>query len=168
VVVTIRPPATAAHYRNSKSDKLFQAVIKFLASKENCKIIMLARTEEQDKAIRRMWRQYFRNGKIKIPNGVVNGLNLIWHSDLVISGGGTIIREAAALRVPAYSIFGGKIGAVDQHLADTGRLTLLRNDEDIHTKIVIDRRSQKTKSTDTMCVSLQNIVDEVVSLLDST
>ena len=59
-----------------------------------------------------------------IPDDPLNGLDLIWFSDLVISGGGTMNREAAALGVPVYSIFRGKIGAVDQYLADTGRLML--------------------------------------------
>ncbi|HEX3033504.1 MAG TPA: DUF354 domain-containing protein, partial [Thermodesulfobacteriota bacterium] len=39
------------------------------------------------------------------PPSVVEGVNLIWQSDLVISGGGTMNREAAALGVPVYSIF---------------------------------------------------------------
>jgi predicted glycosyltransferase len=46
-------------------------------------------------------------------------LNLIWYSDLVISGGGTMNREAAALGVPVYSIFLGKSGAVDRYLSST-------------------------------------------------
>ena len=48
------------------------------------------------------------------PNRAFDGLNLIWFSDLVISGGGTMNREAAALGVPVYSIFRGKIGGVDR------------------------------------------------------
>ena len=56
-------------------------------------------------------------GKLIIPDHVVGGLNLIWFSDLVISGGGTMNREAAALGVPVYSIFRGKIGAVDRYLS---------------------------------------------------
>jgi hypothetical protein len=52
-------------------------------------------------------------------------LNLIWHSDLVVSGGGTMNREAAALGVPAFSIFRGPLAAVDRHLEAQGRLVLL-------------------------------------------
>ena len=57
------------------------------------------------------------SGKIVIPDQVLDGLNLMWYSDLVISGGGTMNREAAALRVPVYSIFRGRMGAVDKYLA---------------------------------------------------
>ena len=55
-----------------------------------------------------------------VPEHVVDGLDMIWASDLVISGGGTMNREAAALGVPVYSIFRGKIGAVDQYLSEAG------------------------------------------------
>jgi len=50
-------------------------------------------------------------GRILIPEHVIDGLNIIWYSDFVISGGGTMNREAAALGVPVYSIFRGKTGA---------------------------------------------------------
>ena len=73
---------------------------------------------------------------------MINGLNLIWHSDFVVSGGGTMNREAAALGVPVYSIFRGKIGAVDQYLAHNGRLTLLENVEDVKTKMEIVSRDK--------------------------
>jgi uncharacterized protein len=71
----------------------------------------------------------------------VDGLNLIWNSDLVISGGGTMNREAAALGVPVYSIFRGRLGAVDQYLAETGRLVVVEKIEDIPAKIALKRRA---------------------------
>ena len=77
-----------------------------------------------------------------IPTSPVDGLNLIWFSDLVVSGGGTMNREAAALEIPVYSIFRGKIGAVDRYLADSGRLMLLESVEDVRTKIQLKRREK--------------------------
>ena len=68
---------------------------------------------------------------VPIPDQVLNGLNLVWYSDLVISGGGTMIREAAALEVPAYSIFAGSIGAVDKYLEKLGRLVFIKDEHDI-------------------------------------
>jgi hypothetical protein len=70
-------------------------------------------------------------------------MNLIWHSDLVVSGGGTMNREAAALGVPVYSIFRGQIGAVDRELARQGRLVLIESEEEAETKIKIARRERK-------------------------
>ena len=43
-------------------------------------------------------------------------------------------REAAALGVPVYSIFRGKLGAVDRYLAREGRLVLIENREDVRSK----------------------------------
>ena len=74
---------------------------------------------------------------------MVDGLNLVWHSDFVISGGGTMNREAAALGVPVYSIFRGKLGAVDRYLAQHHRLILIESVEDVRAKISPVRRPKK-------------------------
>ena len=165
IVVTIRPPATAAHYHTSRSDELFRAVIDHITRQPETRIIMLPRTEEQTLQIKKMWPQYFDREKIIIPKQVLNGLNLIWHSDLVISAGGTMIREAAALDVPAYSIFGGKIGAVDRYLATTGRLTLLDGSDDVRTRIVIKKRHRPVNPATYHRPALMIIVDAVDSVL---
>jgi predicted glycosyltransferase len=41
-----------------------------------------------------------------------------------------MLREAAYLGVPAYSIFKGTIGAVDRYLASIGRLSVLSSASD--------------------------------------
>ena len=50
-------------------------------------------------------------------------------------------REAAALGVPVYSIFRGKIGDVDRYLADSGRLILLESIDDVRTKLTVAKRN---------------------------
>ena len=140
LVVTIRPPATEAHYHNPLSEELFKSSLDFLASKKGTRIVVLPRGDNQKEWIERKWGQRLSERKIVIPDKVVDGLSLIWCSDLVISGGGTMNREAAALGVPVYSIFSGMLGAVDQYLCSTGRLTLLRSEGDIRNKIALVRR----------------------------
>jgi len=81
-----------------------------------------------------------------MPDKVLNGLDLIWHSDLVISGGGTMNREAAAMGVPVYSIFRGKLGAVDRYLSETGRLSLIQSRADVSAKIKVAKRQQRASS----------------------
>jgi uncharacterized protein len=122
LVVTVRPPADEAHYHNPESDKLFHAVVDFLGEKTEVRMVVLPRNERQVDSIKHLWPELVSSGKILIPDRVVDGLNLLWFSDLAISGGGTMNREAAALGVPVYSIFRGTIGAVDHYLAETGRL----------------------------------------------
>ena len=41
-----------------------------------------------------------------------------------------MVREAAYLGVPSYSIFQGRLGAVDRHLASLGRLHLIGSPAD--------------------------------------
>lgn len=136
VIVTIRPPASEAHYHNPDSDKLFLNVVQFLGGRPGIRMIILPRNEiAQKNLIRETWPEWCKDGKIIIPDQTLNGLDLIWHSDLVISGGGTMNREAAALGVPVYSIFRGKLGAVDRNLVKEGRLTLVETVEDITRKI---------------------------------
>lgn len=168
VVVTIRPPATVAHYHNSESDELFVEVVDYLCCNPNTRIIIVPRTEEQSVKIRKKWPKFFEIGKIMIPEQVVDGLNLIWYSDMVLSGGGTMIREAAALNVPAYSFFRGTIGAIDKYLSETGRLTLLNSVEDVHNKIMVQKRHRPPRPDHLNSKALQCIVDKIIEMVDGT
>jgi len=166
IVITIRPPATEAHYHNPQSEELFETTINFLGNKENTRLVLLPRNERQETKVRKMWPEFCSDSKIIIPEHVVDGLNLMWYSDLVISGGGTMNREAAALGVPVYSIFRGTIGAVDRYLANAGRLILLESVEDVKTKIVVEQRHRPVRPEDSNNATLQSIVASIISVLE--
>ncbi len=165
LVVTIRPPAVEAHYHQPESDELFRAVVEYLTNQPNVKMLVLPRNNRQQRAISELWSNLISSGKLIIPSHVVNGLDLIWSADLVISGGGTMNREAAALGVPVYSIFRGRIGSVDRYLADQGRLVLLEKVEDVRTRINLVKRSHDAKPRSTDCFAMRDIVDEVSAVL---
>ncbi|TMQ31214.1 MAG: DUF354 domain-containing protein [Nitrospirae bacterium] len=167
LVVTLRPPASEAHYHNPQSDELFEAAIEFLSKKPDVKLVALPRNEKQAICLKQRWPDLFSNGKMRIPEHVVDGLNLIWYSDLVISGGGTMNREAAALGVPVYSIFRGKIGAVDHYLSMRGRLVLLESVQDVHTKILLVRRNRPAMPQNGDGTALSSIVKQIVAIMDS-
>jgi predicted glycosyltransferase len=57
-----------------------------------------------------------------VPEHAVDAQSLIALADLVVSAGGTMNREAAALGVPVYTTYGGRIGGVDEMLIRDGRL----------------------------------------------
>lgn len=166
LVTTVRPPANEAHYHNPESEALFDAVIQLLSETPRSKIILLPRNRRQEILIRQAWPELFATGQIVVPERAVDGLNLIWHSDLVISGGGTMNREAAALDVPVYSIFRGKIGAVDRHLADCGRLVLLESVADVRNKIALCRRWRGTELRMDTSQALKGIVSHVTHILE--
>jgi len=167
LVVTIRPPATEAHYHDPQSDELFEAAVEFVSKKAEVKLVALPRNEKQATYLRKRWPEIFSNGTMRIPEKIVDGLSLIWYSDLVISGGGTMNREAAALGVPVYSIFRGKIGAVDRYLSKTGRLVLIEGREDLHDKILLVRRERPERPQVRPTAALEFIVEQIVAAAES-
>ena len=130
------------------------------------RVILLPRNEKQARVLRKDWAQWIQNRKIIIPEHVVDGLNLIWISDLVISGGGTMNREAAALGVPVYSIFRGSIGAVDKYLASNGRLVLIESPQEIRTKVALKPRVRASGGSDQTSLVLDSIVDAIISIAE--
>jgi predicted glycosyltransferase len=167
LVVTLRPPATEAHYHNSESEVLLNAVFEVISQTPNIKVVLVPRTARQEAELRTRWPELFDSGKVIVPQRAVDGLDLIWFSDVVISGGGTMNREAAALGVPVYSIFRGKIGAVDQYLEKSGRLVLLRIADDVRTKLKLVRRDIGTRSPEENRKTLGAIVDHIVAIAES-
>ena len=166
-IVTIRPPATEAHYHNPESEKLFIAVVERLADHRDLRMVILPRNEKKQTAwIKNKWSSLCDEGKIIIPDHALNGLDLIWFSDLVISGGGTMNREAAALGVPVYSIFRGKIGSVDRYLSEKGKLVLLTNLEEVKTKLRVKRRDKSQQFNKQSRPALETIVNQITSILE--
>jgi predicted glycosyltransferase len=167
LLVTLRPPATEAHYHNPESDKLMGAALQFLTSRPGVRVVLLPRNERQAAILRNAWADCIAEGKIIFPPHVVDGLNLIWHSDLVISGGGTMNREAAALGVPVYSIFRGKIGAVDRYLEAAGRLVLIESAQDIQSKVILERRDPASRDFSAGSPALRSISEAIISIAEN-
>ena len=169
LLITVRPPATEAHYHNPESEKLLTEALNRFVINPGTRILLLPRNKRQEAELRSVWAGALAAGKILIPQHVEDGLNLIWNSDLVISGGGTMNREAAAMGVPVYSIFRGKIGAVDRYLVDQGLLVLLETAEDVRSKIKAVRRARSPHSFDgTNSPALETIVLNIISIVEST
>jgi len=167
LVVTVRPPATEAHYHNAESELLLHTVLEFLGQQPNVKIVLLPRTGKQEAELHREWPELFADGRIIVPEHVVDGLDLIWHSDLVISGGGTMNREAAALGVPVYSIFRGKLGSVDGYLAETGHLVLLASPQDVRNCIDLKKRKPLGGTGNGNFATRNTIVDNIARVLET-
>jgi hypothetical protein len=82
--------------------------------------IVLPRTEEQREYVRAL-----ELPSVIVPEQAVDAQSLIALADLVVSAGGTMNREAAALGVPVYTTYGGRLGGVDEALIRDGRLVPL-------------------------------------------
>jgi hypothetical protein len=65
-----------------------------------------------------------------VPERALDGPAMIAASDLVLSAGGTMNREAAALGVPAWSVFTGPAPFIDMCLEQEGRLRWARTEQE--------------------------------------
>ena len=119
VLVVMRPPAARAHYHDPRSEAVFDALLDRIAAQDGAHARVLSRDEEDR---RRLEARFPGHARIRDLRATLDGLDLIWNSDLVVSGGGTMTREAAALGIPSYSLFTGAIGAVDHRLFEEGRI----------------------------------------------
>jgi len=130
ILAVIRPPSSTGHYHNPKSEITCLALLDQIANGEDGVVgWVVPRTREEEHQLAE--RYAHAADKIIIQTKAVNGLDLIWRADLVISGGGTMTREAAVMGVPAYTIFASQLGAVDRYLADNGRLHLIHDSNQV-------------------------------------
>jgi len=168
LLVTVRPPATEAHYHNSESEDLLKATLEKFIHIPDARVLLLPRNKRQEAELRAAWTADIASGKIVVPAQVEDGLNIIWNSDLVVSGGGTMNREAAAMGVPVYSIFRGPIGAVDRYLASQNRLVMLESVNEVQTKIQAVRRDKSALSLNhEKSAALETIVRHITSIAES-
>jgi uncharacterized protein len=168
LLVTVRPPAGEAHYHNPESEALLTEVLEIFSSQAGTRVLLLPRNKRQENELRAAWTDKIAAGRILVPRNVEDGLNLIWNSDLVVSGGGTMNREAAAMGVPVYSIFRGAVGAVDRYLVEQGRLILLERVEDVRTKInAVRRQKSEPCSIKANNPALDTIVRYIIAIAES-
>jgi predicted glycosyltransferase len=165
VVVTARPPATEAHYHNPEAEDLFARFIARALQSPGTRTVLLPRNPRQEADLRDRYPQWFANSRVVVPNRVIDGLNLIWHSDLVVSGGGTMNREAAAMGVPVYSVFRGPIGAVDQMLCAQHRLVLIETPADVDHKILLTPRTKDRLPDTTASSALADILTHLRDII---
>lgn len=139
ILVVLRPPASTANYHDARSDSIFAALLQHL-DKLDLFTIIVPRTKEQAAEIdERLAVIENANQKFAILRTAVNGLDLINTADVVISGGGTMNREAVLLGVPVYSIFQGEQGSLDRNMERNGDIVFIRTEADLE-KIVLEKR----------------------------
>jgi predicted glycosyltransferase len=125
ILAVVRPPDETAEYRSR--NRLYEGVLDRLEQDARITTVVLPRSDEQRRALRGRVGASF-----VVPERVLDAQSLIAYADLVISGGGTMIREAVALGTPAYTIFSGRLGGVDESLIAAGRLRSISDPEEIH------------------------------------
>jgi predicted glycosyltransferase len=113
-VLRTAPEVTLYHRHDNP---LFDRLVGELAARRNVTLVVIPRTDEQ-----RTHYSSLGHKTVIVPATAVDGLSLIAAADFVIGAGGTMNREAVALGTPAYTMFAGRLGAVDERLIAEGRL----------------------------------------------
>ena len=119
VIAVFRPPPEGALYHRMANDR-FDGLLEDAAAASGVQSVVLARTAEQ----RRRYRSLVPEATI--PINAVDAGSLLALADVAIGAGGTMNRESAILGTPTYTVFAGRLAAVDAELIRLGRMQDLR------------------------------------------
>jgi uncharacterized protein len=156
VLVVLRPPPDVSLYHRH-SNPLFPQTLEHVGTRDDVHAFVIPRTDEQ--------RDYVRSlalPSVIVPDGAVDAQSLISFADLVVSAGGTMNREAAALGVPVYTTYGGRLGGVDEQLIREDRLRPLTDPR------ALELRKREQGSRDRVRRDPQDMLDLLLSALDDS
>jgi predicted glycosyltransferase len=143
-LLVVRTPPEVSLYHRFEND-LFGAVLRRL---QGTQTVVLPRTPEQR-------AQLQAAGGLIVPEQAIDAQSLIAYADLVVSAGGTMNREAVALGTPVYTLFEGRLGAVDERLIAEGRLLRLQDPDALQ----IVRRDRGGRATERIRRDPQRLVE---------
>jgi hypothetical protein len=151
VLVVVRTPPDVSLYHRHENP-LFADVLERLADDGSAVVVVLPRTREQHDSLRADMR-------LVVPDHAVDAHSLVALADIVVSAGGTMNREAAALGVPVYTTFAGRLGAVDELLVKDRRLRIVRAPDELVLEKRPSRQEPHTRDPalllDTMLTALE-------------
>jgi uncharacterized protein len=127
ILCVMRTAPSYALYLQGAQDRLMAALLERLDAEPSAQTVVLTRTPEQRQALAQLGHE-----RLIVPERAVDGRSLVTFADLLVSAGGTMNREAAVLGTPVWSIFEGRMGAVDEMLVRDGRLRLLTDPDQLH------------------------------------
>ena len=149
VVVVVRPPPDISLYHR-KANTLLPRVLDHLGRQDEVNVAVLPRTDQQRHDIAALGHP-----NVVVAPHAVDAQSLIALSDLVVSAGGTMNREAVALGVPVYTTYGGRLGGVDEQLIRDGRLRPLTDPRAIELR-------KRSASSERLRRDPQLLVDRIV------
>ncbi len=158
ILVTMRPPATGSAYHQFENT-LFDQVVAFLARQPKVKILLLPRNDSQASHFRE-----FRLDNLVIPLQVLDGLNLVYWSDLVISAGGSMNREAVVLGTPAYTVFKGQMAGVDRKMIADGVLGSIDDVDDL--KQIVSSKKPELSFRPVGSEAIEQVTRNILSAYD--
>jgi predicted glycosyltransferase len=143
-IAVVRTPPAVSLYHRFEND-LFGQVLQRLRGQQ---AVVLPRTEAQR-------QELSRAGGWLVPEQAIDAQSLIYYADLVVSAGGTMNREAVALGTPVFTVFEGRLGAVDEGLIRSGHLKRLNHaDEVVLRKRADDSERERIRRDPALLVDL--------------
>jgi predicted glycosyltransferase len=136
--VVLRPEALFAAYV-TETRSIVPQLVKALVE-NNTNVVYLPRVKEDLTYI----EEVKNNSSVFTPCQALDGLDLCWYADVVLTGSGTFAREAACLGTPAVSFFPERLLAVDQQLVKEGKILHSRNVDGILEYVMSQSKSDKT------------------------
>ena len=136
--VVLRPEALFASYVHEN-----RSIVRDLSAslvKNGFKVVFLPRNEHERGLVK-------PSDYVFVPEKALNGLDLCWHADAVLTGSGTLAREAALLGVTAVSFFPGTMLAVDQDLVSRDKMYHSRDPESIVRHLLNHEQTRQTLSS---------------------
>lgn len=134
--VIVRPENLMANYiRNNEVRSIVPDLLKMLSG-SGVNILYLPRYKvdfEYAKGIKGIY----------IPDEPINGLDACFYANAVLTGAGTLAREAACMSVPAYSFYAGKqLLAVDQQMIKKEMVMYSRDPDQIVQSVIRKNKNE--------------------------
>lgn len=158
ILAVIRPPGMTGNYHDEKSERLLINAIEHFSAFPRVTCLIVARTDKD--------RNYILSksnvgGNVKFLERPVDGAQLVYAADIVLSGGGTMNRESALLGSGTYSIFTGRKPFLDEYLAQKGRMKFIETENDIE-----DIKIEKTEKAPSFITHF-NLAEEISEVIIS-
>lgn len=151
--IVLRPEALDAVYVNSVS--IIPKLINDF-TKENVNIIFIPRENKANYA------KKYNNSNVYVPSQGLNGLDLAYYSDAVLTGSGTLAREAACMGKTAVSFFpSDNLLSVDQKMVNEGKILHSRDVKEIINYVL----SKNNKYLETSFEKCKKVRTEVLGIV---
>lgn len=122
--IVVRPEALSATYVDAEGSIVPDILSG--AAERDINVVYLPRNDEDEK-----FAEGVPSENVYVPDGALDGLQLAWHARCMLTGSGTMAREAARMETPAVSFFPSTLISVDQALIDEGEVFHSRDAEEI-------------------------------------
>jgi predicted glycosyltransferase len=153
--VVVRPEALfAAYVRETRS--IVPELVKALVD-NGLDVVYLPRIKKDMQYIEEMEN----SSHVFVPLKVLNGLDLCWHADAVLTGSGTFAREATCLGTTAVSFFPERLLSVDRQLVSKGKILHSRNIDEIMAYLLSKPKGNKSLDLE-RCRKVKQQVSQLV------